>query len=258
VAREYGSAARQFAGLSGDLKPRELMERAADPSYVPDAALLAIILKTGTEGIDVYELSRRLIAAFGSVKSVFSADWRALEARIADYNAKNSTTPIKGIGHVKCLELAAAFEIGRRWARMTPEEIRSFQVKGPEEAYQVFKAVFNPGDDKENLFALLLDVQLHPICEPVRISRGTSDSAPAFARDVYKEALKWGAHAVMVAHNHPSGDPTPSKGDLDFTRRLVELGRLAEVGFLDHLVLGAPEVRGGYVSVRELGEVDFA
>ena len=121
-------------------------------------------------------------------------------------------------------------------------------VTDPETAYRIFKTVLTPGDDKENLYALLLNNKNRPICEPLRISRGTADSAPAFARDVFKEALKWGAVAVMVAHNHPSGDPTPSKADFKFTERLIELAKIAEVRFLDHLVLGD----GEFTSIRSL------
>ena len=250
---------RRFSGLSGELKPRELLERAADPSYVPDAALLAIILKTGTEGMDVYALARRLIDVFGSVKQLMGCDCRTLEKRIAEYNAAYPEKPIKGIGHVKCLELAAAFELGRRWSRMTPEEVRSRLVDTPEAAYGIFKSVFAPGDDKEELYALLLDVQLHPLRTPIRISRGTSDSAPAFARDVFKEALKWGANAVMVAHNHPSGDLEPSKGDIDFTRRLLELGEIAQIRLLDHLVIVTSCVNSkSYQSIRETNPELFA
>ena len=123
----------------------------------------------------------------------------------------------------------------------------------PDAAYEVFKTVLTPGDDKENLYALLLNNKNCPICEPLRISRGTADSAPAFARDVFKEALKWGAVAVMVAHNHPSGDPAPSKADFKFTERLVELAKIAEIRLLDHLVLGD----GNYTSIRSLGEISF-
>ena len=249
---------RRFAGLSDDLKPRELLERAADPSYVPDAALLAIILKTGTEGMDVYALARRLIGAFGSVKQLMGCDCRTLELRIAEYNKANPEKPIKGIGHVKCLELAAAFELGRRWSRMTPEEIRARLVDTPEAAYEIFKGVFTPGDDKEELYALLLDVQMHPLRTPIRISRGTSDSAPAFARDVFKEGLKWGAHAVMVAHNHPSGDLEPSKADLDFTRRLIELGEIAQIQLLDHLIIATnSDSSKNYCSIREMNPETF-
>ena len=230
-----------FSRRGGELMPRELMERAADPALVPDEALVAV------------QLSRRLIEAFGSMKSLVSGDWRTLEERIKDWNKTHPDRPIKGLGHVKCLELSAAFEMGRRWSRLTPDELRSKKVTDPDVAYEVFKTVLTPGDDKENLYALLLNNKNCPICEPLRISRGTADSAPAFARDVFKEALKWGAVVVMVAHNHPSGDPKPSKADLKFTERLAALAKIAEIRLLDHLVLG----EGKYVSIRSTAEVVF-
>ncbi|MGN0847669.1 MAG: RadC family protein [Kiritimatiellia bacterium] len=152
-----------------------------------------------------------------------------------------------------CLELAAVFEMGRRWSRLAPDELKVYKVTNSEAAYRIFKTVLTPGDDKENLYALLLNNKNCPLCEPLRISRGTADSAPAFARDVFKEALKWGAVAVMVAHNHPSGDPTPSKADFRFTEQLVALAKIAEIRFLDHLVLGD----GDYISIRSLGEIAF-
>lgn len=248
-----GTDRNNFAERGGELMPRELMERAANPALVPDEALVAILLKTGARGLNVIELSRRLIEAFGSMKSLVSGDWRTLEERIADWNRTHPDRPIKGLGHVKCLELAAAFEMGRRWSRLAPDELKSQKVTNPDVGYRIFKTVLTPGDDKENLYALLLNCKNRPICEPLCISRGTADSAPAFARDVFKEALKWGATAVMVAHNHPSGDPTPSKADLAFTERLVALAKIAEIRFLDHLVLGD----GDYVSIRSLGEVSF-
>ena len=248
-----------FKKRGGELLPRELLERAAEPTLVPDEALLAILLKTGAPGVNVMELSRRLLEAFGSMKSVVSSDYRTLEARIASWNESRPVRPIKGIGHVKCLELAAAFEMGRRWLRLAPEESRNYHVTGPDSAYEVFKTVFTPGDEKEELFVLLLNPKCRPICEPLRMTRGSHDFAPAFARDVFKEALKWGAHSLMVAHNHPTGDPTPSMADLDFTRRLVELGQLAEVKLLDRLILGdATSAEGrGFISIRESGEVEF-
>ena len=242
-----------FDKRGGELMPRELMERAADPALVPDEALVAVLLKTGAHGLNVIELSRRLIEAFGSMKSLVSADWRTLEERIKGWNETHPDRPIKGLGHVKCLELSAAFEMGRRWSRLAPDELKSHKVTDPETAYRIFKTVLTPGDDKENLYALLLNRKNCPICEPLRISRGTADSAPAFARDVFKEALKWGAVAVMVAHNHPSGDPTPSTADITFTKRLVELAHIAEIRLLDHLVLG----EDGYTSIRTFGEISF-
>ena len=251
------AAHNDFQNRGGELLPREQMERAADPAHVPDEALVAILLKTGAHGLNVIDLSRRLIEAFGSMKSLVTSDWRALESRIKAWNEAHPDRAIKGVGHVKCLELAAAFEMGRRWVRLAPEEIRNHRVTSPEAAYEVFKTVFTPGDEKEELFVLLLNAKNCPICEPVRLARGTHDFAPAFARDVFKEALKWGAHALMVAHNHPSGDPTPSKVDLDFTRRLIELGRLADIPLRDHLVIGDPLHADGYISIRAISDLEF-
>ena len=245
--RVWGEEAKRFEGLSGDLKPRELMERAPDMSQVPDAALLAVILKTGAEGVDVLTLARRLVDAFGSVKAVFSSDWRGIERRIAAWNENHPDRPIKGMGRVKCMELAAAFEIGRRWSRMTPEEIRSLQVTDAASAWQAFASVLDPADDKENLWALPLDNKNFPLCEPVRVARGTAATVPAYARDVFKEALRWGGVALVVAHNHPSGDPAPGKADLAFTERLVALAKIAGIRLLDHLVLG----HASFVSIRE-------
>ena len=95
-----------FDKRGGELMPRELMERAADPALVPDEALVAVLLKTGAHGLNVIELSRRLIEVFGSMKSLVSADWRALEERIKVWNETHPDRPIKGLGHVKCLENA--------------------------------------------------------------------------------------------------------------------------------------------------------
>jgi DNA repair protein RadC len=247
------SRKNNFNSRGGELLPRELMERAADPALVPDEALVAILLKTGVRGLNVIELSRRLIEAFGSIKSLVSGDWRDLESRIREWNKHHPDRPIKGVGHVKCLELSAAFEMGRRWNRLTPDELKTTKVVNPESAYRIFKTVLTPGDDKENLYVLLLNNKNCPICEPLRISRGTTDSTPAFARDIFKEALKWGAMAVMVAHNHPSGDPAPSTTDFKFTERLAELAKIAEIRLLDHLVIGD----GKYISIRSTGRISF-
>ncbi len=102
--------ANNFENLPSELLPRDLMERAADPSTIPDEALLSIVLKTGAAGCDVRELSRRLLDAFGSLNKLISSDWRDIEERIKKHNKDYPDRPILGIGRVKCLELAAAFE----------------------------------------------------------------------------------------------------------------------------------------------------
>ena len=108
----------------GEVMPREQMENVPDPTRISDVALLAILLKAGAPGLNVMDLSKRILEAFGSLKNLVSGDWCFLESRIEDWNNAHPDRPIKGVGHVKCLELAAAFEIARRWDRLSPETIK--------------------------------------------------------------------------------------------------------------------------------------
>lgn len=245
--------------INGSVMPREQMERSSDLSLMSDAALLAILLKTGAPGLNVIDLAARILEAFGSLKNLVSGDWRFLEAKISDWNEKFPDRPIKGVGHVKCLELAAAFEIARRWERMSPESIKSVCVNTPQKAYEAFRTVLIPNDEKEELIVLLLNAKSRPICEPLKIARGTLNCVGAYARDVYKEALRWGANSVVVAHTHPSGDPTPSDEDVAFTQELIGIGRIAKIKLVDHLVIGTVDFgKGyGYVSIREYSGMEF-
>ena len=242
-----------------EVMPREQMENVPDSTRISDAALLAILLKTGAPGLNVMDLSERILEAFGSLKNLVSGDWRFLEARIEDWNNAHPERPIKGVGHVKCLELAAAFEIARRWDRLSPEAIKKVHVNSPQRAYDVFRSVLIPGDEKEELLVLLLNTKNRPLCEPIKMARGTQNYIGTYTKDVYKEALRWGAHSIMVAHTHPSGDPTPSDDDMVFTQGLIDVGRIAQIPLLDHLVIGATGSANGqgYISIREYSDLEW-
>lgn len=248
-----GNEKNNFAKKSDELKPRELMERAATPSLVPDEALLAILLKTGVHGLNVKELAHRLIEAFGSLKNLISADWRGLEERIRIYNKANPDKRISGVGHVKCLELAAAFEMGRRWARMSPDEIKQVKIDSAQDAYRLFRAVSSYAEESEFVYVLLLDSGCHPLCEPIVTVKGVGESAVVSPREAFREAVRWGAHAIVVAHNHPTGNPQPSEEDVKMTRRISDVAEVMGIPLLDHLVLGAVDSNGGlgFVSLRE-------
>ena len=249
----------EFKHNPGEIKPREQMERAASAHDVSDEAILAVLLKTGTVGCDVVEQARRLLKAFGGVQGLVSSDWRSLERRIERYNADHPNEQIKGLGHVKCLELAAAFELGFRGVRVKPEEIRLMRVRTAADAYRTFKSFALSNAEQENFLVAPIDALRHPLCEPIVLFRGTVDSAPVYAREVFREAVRWGAKSVVVAHNHPSGDPSPSEDDIAITEELVASGELLGVKLQDHLIIGKPTSNGGtgYVSLRESGPVEF-
>lgn len=237
-----------------EVMPREQFMRAEDPRGVPDETLLAILLRTGARGCDVLELARRLVGVFGSLRGLVSSDWRGIMARVKEYNREHPERPIQGFGKVKCLGLAAAFELGRRRQRLSPGDLRAKRIATADAAHGLFRACLTVDDEQENAWVLALDADRRAICEPFLVSRGTADATLMHPREVFKQALRWGAHSVWVAHNHPSGNPNPGPKDFERTRELAVVSRLVGIGLRDHLVLGASESAGGkgYVSIREL------
>ena len=242
-----------FKSLSDELKPREKMRRASSVRTVDDASLLAVMLKTGVQGCDVVELSRRLLKAFGSLPRLVRCDWRELGETIRQYNKAHPSERVLGIGPTKQLELAAAFELVRRGFEVSPEDVRVKTVDSTEAAVEIFRRSLAMGEEQENLFVLPLDAKRHPLCEPICATRGTLDMSPVHSREVFKDAIRWGAHAVIVAHNHPSGDPTPSREDIIVTKRLLEASLVVGIPLIDHIVIGNP----GFASLRDLGLVAF-
>ena len=134
-------------------------------------------------------------------------------------------------------------------------------IREPEAAYRFVRPVLTAatgGDKQECMMVLLLDTKNKAIGVPRVATLGLLDSSPVHPREVFREAVRDGAARVILAHNHPSGDPTPSKEDLDITRRLVEAGKLLGICVTDHLICGrATESHAGYVSLRERNLVAF-
>lgn len=251
--------ANDFKQMAAELKPREQMRRFASAADLRDEALLAILLRTGAHGCDVLELSRRLISAFGTLGEFVRADWRTLRTRINEYNKSHPDRRILGIGSVKQMELAAAFELVRRGYETKPDDVTKIHIGSCEAAYRIFKKVAILGDDKENFWVLPLDGRNHPLCEPIKLTRGTKDTSIVDPSEVFKDAIRWGASSIIVAHNHPSGDPEPSKEDIEITERLIETGKLLGIKVVDHLVLGSPssDKGQGFVSIRNLAVLKF-
>lgn len=248
-----------FRNLPSDLKPRERLLRTGDPSGLSDEDLLAIILKTGVKGCDVWELSHRILCAFSSIEELVRADARTIEARIKEFNRKNPDRPVIGVGAATLVQLQAAFELSRRANRLAEEELRAKNLKSSSAAYQVFKKIVGDAPECEMFFVLPMDSEFHPLCDPIVISKGTADRTIVHPRDVFREAVRWNAHSIIIAHNHPCGDPTPSEDDIELTRMLVEVAKLHRIPILDHIVLGSSESANGrgFVSIRNLAIMKF-
>jgi len=199
-----------------------------------DEELVALLLSTGLAGTDALDLSRRLLARFGDLRGLGRASIHELMAE-------------PGLGPAKACRVQAALELGMRNAcrRIDPcEPIRSSQQVVREFGPRLSQL------DREHFYVLLLDAK-HRKIKDVLVSVGTLDAAIVHPREVFRPAVAESAAAVIVVHNHPSGDPTPSEEDRMVTRRLAATGDLLGVDLLDHVIVG----KSGSVSLRDAGEL---
>jgi len=139
--------------------------------------------------------------------------------------------------------------------------VRNPAIREPEAAYRLLRPLLTAatgGDSQETFFTLLLDTKNRIIGAPVECCRGLLDSCPVHPREIMREAVRLSAASLILAHNHPSGDPTPSKEDLDITRRLIEAAKILGIRIVDHVICGRPSPETpGYVSLREKNLVAF-
>ena len=218
-------------GLPGAERPRERLYWNG-PEALADAELLALQLGSGTRGRSAADLAREMLATYGSLAGVAAREAVEL-ARVT------------GVGPAKAARLAAAFEIGRRLRARTPG-VRVV-LSAPADVYAAFGPLME--DLPREVFRVaLLDAQNGLLRDQV-ISEGTLSASLVHPREVFKPAILESAASVILLHNHPSGDPTPSREDIRLTRQLVECARLLELRVHDHVVIG----RGRYVSLAERG-----
>ncbi|MGC3991528.1 MAG: DNA repair protein RadC [Chthoniobacteraceae bacterium] len=218
-------------------RPREKLAGSGAASLT-DAELIAILLRTGMQGANAVEIARRLLARHGSLAALARCSVKEL--------AKE-----KGVGPTKAVQLAAAFALGARLAR---ETISQQKLDNPELIYEMLGPEMR-ALNKESLRVILLDTKHHLICVE-EISLGSLNETVAHPREIFRAAIAHSAYGVVVAHNHPSGDPTPSSADRQMTTRLAECARLLQINLLDHVIIGAP--RPGllpYFSFREHGMI---
>jgi DNA repair protein RadC len=214
-------------------RPRERLY-CNGPEALADAELLAIQLGSGTRGKNALEVAREVLAAYGSLGEVAGREAGEL-ARM------------RGVGPAKAARLVAAFELTRRLRARTPGA--RIVLSGPAEVYAAFAPLME--DQKREVFRIaLLDAQNTLLRDRI-VSEGTLSATLVHPREVFKPAILEAAASVILLHNHPSGDPTPSREDIRLTRQLVECARLLDLRIHDHVIIG----HGRFVSLAERGIV---
>lgn len=219
------ASASAVSHLPAAERPREkALERGIDA--LGDAELLALLLRTGTQGEGVLELAQRLLGEHAGLAGL---------ARLP----ADALAQLDGLGPAKGTELAAAFVLG---ARASAGSVDRPRLRTPEEVNTFVTDVLTPAVLRlphEELWCLALDPQLRLIGRPRVVTRGDVDGTDAGPRAFFRIALGAGATQAIAVHNHPSGDPTPSTADRAVTRRLVEAGRVVDLPLRDHLIIGA-------------------
>lgn len=228
-----------FRNLADELKPREQMASLPSVTMMSSSSLLAIMLGHGVNGINVLALSNRLITAFGSATELAKADWRMVIEHIRVYNLEHPEAPIKGVGKVRAQTMCAAFEFVRRAYDAHDEDFKKRPVENADMAYDLFRRALPPNTRQEIFFVLPLDVKDCPLSLPIPATKGVVDQAPVHAREILKHAISWGAKSIIVAHNHPSGDPMPSEEDVAVTAQLKSAADIVSIPLKAHLILGA-------------------
>ena len=217
--------------LPVDLRPRERMLYAG-ASALHDAELLAIILRVGVQGQSAVRLGEQLLVDFGGLAGIAQASFEELCAK-------------RGIGESKAAQLKAALELGRRLVAVSPQSRP--QVRSPADVANLLMLEMSLLE-QEHLRAVLLDTK-NVVIRVVNVYTGNLNTAVVRVGEVFREAIRANCASIIVVHNHPSGDPTPSPEDVRVTEQLVEAGRLLDIDVLDHLVIG----RNRYVSLKERG-----
>jgi DNA repair protein RadC len=213
-------------------RPREkLLEHG--PGVLTLAELLAIILRSGAEGASALDHARAVLAQYDNDLH------RLASAGIGEL------CQVHGIGPAKAAQIVAVFELARRHGEI--EFVPGTPFRGSLDVYAHFRERL-ASERRERFYAVLLDNK-HRKIKDIAVSEGSLTASLVHPRDVFAPVVRESAAAVIFVHNHPSGDPTPSKEDIEITRRLREVGDIMGVRVLDHIVIG----RGKYVSFVEDG-----
>lgn len=214
-------------------RPREKLARAGAEA-LGDNELVALLLGTGTRGESALDVANRVLEAAGGLRGL---------ARVG----RDELSRARGMGAARAARVLAAIELGRRSLTRDPAERPMFMTPGEVAAFLLPQFGNYP---VERVGVVLLDTK-HRLVRTRILSVGSLDASVVHPREVFREAVHAGAAAVVLFHNHPSGDPTPSRDDIALTRRLVTAGDIVGIDLIDHIVLADRR----YASMKELGRL---
>lgn len=212
-------------------RPRERLQNYGAKA-LSNAELLAIILRMGVQGTSAVSLGQQLLARYNGLRGL-------AKASIAEI------CQLKGIGPAKAVQIKAALELGRRLLVAAPEERP--QITSPADAANLLMLDMSLLE-QEHLWVLLLDTKNHVI-DVVKVYQGSVNASLIRIGELFRGAIKRNCPAIIIAHNHPSGDPTPSPEDVRVTHQIADAGKLLDIEVLDHLVIGNQR----FVSLKERG-----
>ncbi len=221
----------RITDLAETERPRERLAHLG-PQALSNAELLAILLRVGVRGENAVHVGQRLLQKFGGISGLHRVPYEELLHE-------------HGIAEAKAAQIKAAIELGRRLALEAPEERPT--INSPADAAALV-AYEMSALEQEHLRVFLLDTRNH-VLDIVEVYKGSVNSSQVHVGELFKPAVRRNATAIIVAHNHPSGDPTPSPDDVAVTRAIVQAGKLLNVDVLDHIVIG----QGRWVSLKERG-----
>ena len=213
-------------------RPRERLQKHG-PDVLSAQELLALVIGRGVSGKSVMSIAQELISKFGSVKGISEATIEELAA-------------IKGIGTAKAAQLKAAFELGKR-QELEKEPHKADDITDPQAVVRAIRASIK--DKAKEHFKLIILNTRNKIIAITNVSTGTLSASLVHPREVFRDAIRYSASSVVLAHNHPSGDPEPSEEDLRITRRLIDAGRIIGIDVLDHIIIG----KDNFTSFKEKG-----
>jgi len=221
----------RITDLASSDRPRERLSTLGAEA-ISNAELIAILLRSGVEGINVLQLAQKLLLELGGLDGLHRTPYEELCQQ-------------HGIGPAKAAQIKAAIELGRRLSKATFEEKPIIQ--SPEDAANIL--LYEMGAlEKEHLRAVLLDTR-NRLMKIADVYRGSLNASLIRIGEIFRDAVRINAASIIVVHNHPSGDPTPSPEDVVVTRAIVEAGKLLDIEVLDHIIIG----KGRFISLKAKG-----